>query len=129
MFNLRSKAEKGIFDKLEAEKEQLEKDNERLTDEKKALKEEVADLKLKKKMSEEDIKHMVKIRQEKLDIEHEKKIMEIERTKANEIAAVKDDYRDKMEKRLQAETTNMKDMYSEILQRLPNVNVRLKGDA
>ncbi len=129
MFNLRTKKEKGIFDKLEEEKEMLEKENERLESEKKTLKEEVADLKLKKKISDEDIKHMVKMKQEKLDLEHEKKVIVLEREKEESIAKVKDEYRDKLEKHLKDETGNMKIMYGQILERLPNVQVRLKGEA
>jgi len=120
MFNIRTKKEKGIFDKLEEEKETLEKDNERLEAEKKTLKGEVEDLKLKKKISDEDIKHMVKMKQEKLILEREKE---------EAIAVVKDEYRDKLEKHLKDETGNMKTMYGQILERLPNVQVRLKGEA
>ena len=43
-----------------------------LENEKKALKGEVADLKLKKKIGEEEIKHVVKIDRERKDIEIEK---------------------------------------------------------
>lgn len=88
------------------------------------LKNEIADLKHEKKITEEDIKHMVRIREERMEVENEKKQLERDREKEREIAAVKDEYRDKMEKRLQVEVDNMKHMYSEILKRLPTVSVR-----
>ena len=71
-----------------------------LEKERRTLKEEVEDLKLKKKTSEEDIKHMVRMKEERLSIEHEKKTIESEKEKEREIALVKDDYRDKTEKYL-----------------------------
>ena len=106
--------------KLMDEIEELRKDRVR-------LKQEVEDLKLKKKIEEEDIKHMVRMKMERLDLEHQKKIQETEREKENEIANVKDKYRDKMELQLSKETANIKEMYAQILERLPNVNLKLKG--
>lgn len=99
-----------------------------LEKEKKGLIEEVEKLKLKKKLEDEDIKHMVKINEERLNIEHEKKVMETEKKKDVEVAKVKDDYRNKMELNLEKQIGNMKEMYGEILERLPNVNVKLKGE-
>lgn len=127
--------------KLKAQKEELEKEvrilKAKLADESvldglkrsvRTLKDELAELKQTKKMEEEDIKHMVKIHKERNAIELEKKTAELERAKHNEVAEVKDDYRDKMETRLQTEVTNMKEMYGQILERLPKVTARLKGD-
>ena len=50
----------------------------------------------------------------------------MEREKDSEIAKVKDDYRDKLEGRLEKEVVNMKEMYGQILERLPNINVKGK---
>lgn len=88
------------------------------------LKDEIAGLKNEKKITEEDIKHMVRLREERLEVENEKKNLERDREKEKAIATVKDEYRDKMEARLQKEVENIKAMYSEILQRLPKVSVR-----
>jgi chromosome segregation ATPase len=126
MFNfLKSREEnqvlKGDIVLLKDEIKTLEKDRAE-------LKREIEDLKIKKKISEEDIKHMVRMKEEKNNLEYEKRVAKIEKEKDNEIARVKDEYRDKIEKRLENETKNIKEMYGDILQRLPNVNVRLKGD-
>mgnify|MGYP003133356900 CR=1 FL=1 len=83
----------------------------------------------KKKIADEDIKHMVKMKEEKLQVEYEKNSLKNERSKDIEVAEIRDDYRIKIEQRLETEVKNMKEMYGEILKRLPNVNVRLKGDA
>lgn len=107
---------------------ELKSTNKSLEKEKKTLKEEVADLKLKKKIEDEDIKHLVKLKQEQQEVEFAKRTVQMDGEKAEAIAEVKDKYRDKMEEQLKAETDNIKTMYGEILKRLPNVNVKLKGD-
>jgi len=91
-------------------------------------KDELADVKHQKKMEDEDIKHMVKMSKEKNEIELKKNVMDCEKDKQEAIAEVKDKYRDKMEERLQLEVNNMKEMYNQILTRLPDVTARLKGD-
>ena len=107
----------GFKSKDTVEKDELKHDVERLEKEKRALKEQ---------LEEEDIKHMVKINSERKEIELEKEKVKLEREKASEIATVKDEYRDKLEARLQTEVVNIKEMYGEILTRLPNINVEMK---
>ncbi len=87
------------------------------------LKDDIADLKHEKKITEEDIKHMVRIREERIEVENEKKNLERDRKQQEAIAKVKDEYRDKLEARLHKEVENMKSMYSEILGRLPTIEV------
>jgi competence protein ComGF len=92
------------------------------------LKQQCEEMKLQKKLDLEDIKHMVKMKEEKLNIEYEKKVLAVEKAHDEKLMRIKDQYRDKMEARLEKETANIKSMYADILTRLPNVNVRLKGD-
>jgi hypothetical protein len=103
----------------------LVKTIEELSQEKTKLKEEVENLKLKAKISEEDIKHMIKLKEEKNAIELEKKAMKLEKEKDSAIAVVKDQYRDKLETNLVAQKDDIKEMYSQILKRLPDVTARL----
>ena len=49
------------------------------------LKEEIAKLGLKKKIEDEDIKHMVKIKEERMEVEHQKKTLEMQSEKEKEI--------------------------------------------
>lgn len=91
------------------------------------LKKSIALLKNDKKIEEEDIKHMVKMAEERNGIELEKKIMANDKSKAEAIADVKDTYRDKLEERLQKEVEGIKEMYGQILERLPNVTAKLTG--
>lgn len=93
------------------------------------LKEELAEVKLQKKIEEEDIKHLVKLNEERQKLELERKKMELDNKKTAEVETIRDEYRDKMEQRLETEVTRTKEMYGEILQRLPSIKVRLKGEA
>ena len=103
--------------------DELKADIKRLNKEKRELKEELADLRLKKKLEDEDIKHMVKINNERKAIELEKEKIKLERKGAEEVAKVKDAYRDKTEEQLEKQLTGMREMYAEILERLPNYNI------
>jgi len=116
------------FVETQERKEELEKQVKQLEKDNRKLKEEYEDLKLKKKMEEEDIKHMVKIKEERMEVENSKKTLDLERKKDSEVAKVKDEYRDKIEKNLEKEMGRMQEMYKEILARLPNVNVKMRGE-
>lgn len=107
-------------DELVVERDRLEK-------EVRSLKDELATIKHQKKLEEEDIKHLVKIRQEQLEIEHQKKIQACEMEKQTAVASAKDEFRDKLEDMLKTQVKDIKEMYAQILKRLPDVNVRLKS--
>ena len=83
----------------------------------------------KKRLEEENIKHLVRIKQEKSEIEFLKKGAKLEADKATEIGKIKDNYRDKIEGALEKRSTELREMYSEILARLPDVNVMLGREA
>lgn len=108
---------------------ELESEIKELREQKRKLEEEVENLKLKKKIEEEDIRHMVRLKEEKLEIDHQKKAMELERKHQDNLHGVQNAYRDKMERHLERQVADIKEMYAQILERLPNVNLRLKGDA
>lgn len=78
-----------------------------------------------RKMHDEKMEHLVKIKIESLEIEHDKKVVSLERSEATAIADVKDEYRDKSEERLEKRNEELKDMYSEVLERLPNLNASM----
>ena len=116
-------------DELLAEVNELKEnlpERDKLREEVRVLKDDIASLKSKKKIEEEDIKHMVRLKEERMEVANEKKLLQMEREKDSSIAEVKDDYRDKLEGRLEKEVTNMKEMYGQILERLPNINVKAK---
>jgi len=112
--------------KLEA-KNKLMGENSELKQEVHDTKLELDQLKNKKKMEEEDIKHMVKINSERKDIELEKEKISLQGEQAKEIAQVKDEYRDKIEANLEGQLGKMDGMYKELLARLPNITAHI-GD-
>ena len=100
-------------------KKQLEKDISKLTLE-------LNEIKHQKKIEEEDLKHMVKMKEEALNIKFQKKELELQQKHDSEVATVKDEYRDKIETRLEQEGEKMLDMYKQVLDRLPNVNLEMR---
>ncbi len=122
---------------LKARITQLEEDRDRIIDDNARLKtslaaeltdakDKLSDLKREHKHSEEDVAHLVKIKESKLDLAYDKKVIELERTSASQVASVKDTYRDKLENHLKGETTRITEMYGQILERLPNVSLAIK---
>ena len=105
----------------------LESTRDLKTDEIRKVKDELADLKQTKKMEDENIRHLVKIKEEGLNIEHQKKEVELERQQQESIATVKDEYRNKQESTLKAQIESGDKRFAEILARLPDVNVLMKG--
>ena len=122
MFNIVFGSEKAR--KLIATIDALRKERDDSEEEARKLRATVADLKHEQKIAEEDIKHMVRLREEKLEVEFDKKNLERDRTQQEAIADIKDEYRDKLEARLQKEVESIKEMYAQILERLPKVQVR-----
>ena len=121
---------KGRITELENDRDHIIDENARLktslSEQLSDAKDKLSDLKREHKHSEEDVAHLLKIRESQLEITFEKKTVELQATQATAIATVKDEYRDKVEKQLNAETQRITDMYSEVLERLPNVNLAIK---
>ena len=93
--------------------------------ERQKLREEVEQLQLTKKISEEDIKHMVKMKEEAADLDKQKYEVKLEGEKAKEIAEVKDEFQGKLQALLESQIKQGEARYKEILQRLPSVEVNL----
>jgi hypothetical protein len=127
-FLRKEKAVDSTVDDIINEHDQLKSEVKQLKSERRRLKDELADIKAKHRIEEAQTKHLVKMREEQLNLELQKKVIEAESEKEQRIAAVKDEYRDKMEKQLSKEAQNIKEMYNQILERLPNINAKLKGE-
>ena len=112
LFNNKESNLKEIVEKLESERAELKR--------------EVLDLKAQKNIEEETIKHLSKIKDEKRDLEYRKKEMDLKDAHADDLSNVKDEYRDKLESDLRAQKNEFRKMYTEILNRLPNINVKGK---
>ena len=101
-----------------------------------ATKEELEDIKLKKRLEAEEIQHMVRISEEKNKQEVENEKIRLQREFAEMITNLKDQNRreleeslkqfhGKMESRFSEELKNLKEVYGLLMQRLPNVNLTL----
>ena len=100
-------------------------------------KEELEDLKLKKRLEQEEIKHMVKINEERKDSEVAKKQIELEKKYNEQINKFREEQtaallqltkelHGKLEGRFNVELGNLKEIYQALMARLPNVNLTLE---
>ena len=100
------------------------------------VKEELEDLKLKKRLEQEEIKHMVKINEERKDSEVAKKVIEMEKeynAKINKfreeqtaaLLTLTKELHGKLEGRFNVELGNLKEIYQALMARLPNVNLTM----
>ena len=89
------------------------------------LKKEIAELELKKTMERREIEHLVKLKEEKLSIEHQKKEVVLEKEFQQKEMKMQTEYHDKIMKAIEAARKEQQETYKEIMKRLPNVNVRL----
>lgn len=122
---------KAVIEKLEELKELLKNNDvtepEKLKSEISRLTEQLKQLKSDKKIEEREIQHLVKLKEEKLLVDYEKKVMELERKKASEVQVLRDEYQEKLQKLLERRGDDLKDMYAQILARLPDINLHMKG--
>lgn len=102
----------------------LEEDRDRLTDRNAELILECDKLDAQHQRRLDDIRHTLKMREEAMDLEYKSKEMDLKAEHADELAKVKDAYRDKLEEQLGKENEKLQAMYTEVLQRLPKVSVR-----
>ena len=101
-----------------------------------STREELEELKLKKRLEAEEIKHMVRINEEKNKQELDNEKIKLQREFAEMVTQLKDQNRreleeslktfhGKMESRFSEELKNLKEVYGLLMQRLPNVNLTL----
>jgi len=109
---------------------------ERLVKEKQTLKEELEELKLKKRLEQEEIKHNTRLFEEskKQEVDNEK--IKIQKKYQEDISSFKEqqrvelvsslkEFHGKIESRFNSELSNLKETYQAIMARLPNVNLSL----
>lgn len=116
---------KGLKDKLIKGEDEVTSLNRQISKIQSDKKLEIEERDMQRTMHDEKIAHLVKIKEESLQIAHDKKVVELDGEKQEAIAAVKDKYQDKVESHLEKRNTELKEMYSEILERLPNLNAKL----
>ena len=105
----------------------LEKAIVALKNEKQNLASEVDGLKSKNKIEIEEAQHKVKLIMEMHNVKVETEKQELIALKNTEVATVKDQYRDKLEKQLEQRGSEMKEMYTTVLDKLTTVTGTLSS--
>jgi hypothetical protein len=114
-----------------------------LIKEKREATEQLEELKLKKRLEAEEIKHMSRINEERLKQEVEKEKLDVKKKYQDDINKFKEEQRqqlveslkgfhEKMEERFNSELDSFKEMHKVIIDRLPNINYEISrhsGDA
>lgn len=119
-----------------AEYKDLKSQIDTLIQDKRKLKEELEELKLKKRLEAEEIAHLQRINEERLkqqlesdklamEREYQKKVSELGEQTMKKINDSLIDFHAKIEKRFGDELVNLKEVYSLLMQRLPNVNLEI----
>lgn len=92
----------------------------------KQLKEEIAQLESKRKIEELELKHLVKMKEEKQALELEKGLNAQSKAFNEKEMALQTKYHDKVMKIIEENTIASQKIYTEILERLPTVVVDVK---
>lgn len=101
-----------------------------------STKEELEDLKLKKRLEQEEITHLTRINEEKLKMELDQEKCKINREMQEAISKFRKEQTEellvlhtklfqKLEERMNTEVGNLKEIYTALMARLPNVNLQL----
>jgi hypothetical protein len=90
------------------------------------LKNELEDLKTQKVMEEREIKHLVKLKEEKLEVENQKKVLELESKYNDKTMTLQKEYHNKQLIDIELARKEMKEVYEKIMERLPNINTSLE---
>lgn len=73
------------------------------------------------KLEKESLEHLIALKEERMEIDIERQLTERDKVHATKMADEQKKYRDKVEKNLESERDNMKEMFERILERLPDV--------
>lgn len=90
------------------------------------LREEKEDLDFKKKMEEKEIVHLVKMKEEKMAMATEKERLNLTQKFQEKEMALQKEYFEKVMVAVKEGQEKMEDIYTKILERLPNVNMEIK---
>jgi hypothetical protein len=90
------------------------------------LKKEIKELEFKKDMESKEIKHLVKMKEEKDKVQADKKEIELIKDFQSKEMKLQKEYHDKVVKLIQDEHLKIQDIYSKIMERLPNVSMNIE---
>lgn len=89
------------------------------------LKRELAELRLQKEIEQRDIDHLIKIKHEKLNIEYQQKELGLKDQYKDKEMALQKEYHGKVMANIEVARAEMKDIYSKIMERLPNISMEI----
>ena len=89
------------------------------------LKGKLEDLKLQKTIEERDIEHLVKIKESKLDIEHQKSEMALQARFNDLTVRLQTEHHNKIIAQIEKAQVDMQKVHQEILKRLPDVTMAI----
>jgi hypothetical protein len=105
---------------------QLQNQISTLTEDRRTLKDELADIRKQKELEKIEIEHLVALKEERLKLQIDQKEVALEKIfQAKELELRKQAY-DDMVKRIEKAGGDMKEIYNKIMERLPNVNMEIK---
>jgi len=107
---------------LQNERVDLLEQRDELQSEVRQLKESLADMKRTKKLEDDEIKHRMKCFEETVQLEKKAALMDKDIDCAKKISEAERKYQSKVTDSLEKRGSEIKDMYEQILTRLPNVN-------
>ncbi len=87
---------------------------------------ELKELELKRSLEEREIKHLVRMKEEKQEIEYNKREIELQKSFQELEMKLQTQYHDKVVKLIQTEHGKIQEIYGKIMERLPNVNMEIK---
>src|SRR5258706_14951396 len=87
------------------------------------LNRQIQELEFKKELEEKEIRHLVKMKEEKILIETQKKELELQSKFQNKEMELQSTYHEKVLKTIEESRKESRDLYTKIMERLPNVNV------
>lgn len=91
-----------------------------------SLKDDIGELELKKRLEEREIKHLVKMKEEKMDIEAIKTRLSLQGDFQTKEMELQKKYHSDILSQITKAEDKFQDIYKSILERLPNVNVEMK---
>ena len=105
----------------------LHKEVDMLTEERRKLKDDLADIKKQKELEKTELEHLVALKEERMTLQISQKEVELEKVFQKKELNLRQKAYDDMIARIEKAGMDMKEIYKEILVRLPNVNVKMKG--
>ena len=106
----------------------LQQQIDNFTVEKRKLKDELADLKKAKELEKTEIDHLVALKEERMTVQMEQKDVALEKKFQKKELELRQKAYEDMVGRIEKAGDDMKEIYKEIMARLPNINVKMKGE-